>query len=273
MTRRNRIAVGVAIAALGVLAGSAVADVEQVRLKIDGMSCPFCIHNMEKRVKKIEGVEPKGIESILKTGITTIPWKGGQSFSPASLRQAVADSGFTLRTIDVVVKGVARMERVGDVHVLKIVDPGTKQAFLLAPDARADRRQVWDSLMARSKGSESARLVRVQGRVEPDAKGGSDGSWHLVLTGWAPVQFGAQVDLEVQGFVCENCSTGTMQGLEDLDGVIHAQANHQTGRVLVWTASASPDTDALRTKIEALGFTVTHAHVDRSDEHADVWIN
>ncbi len=48
----------VAVALLMVLAAPnlAAAAVEQVSVRIDGLACPFCAYNIEKRVKTLDGV-------------------------------------------------------------------------------------------------------------------------------------------------------------------------------------------------------------------------
>lgn len=62
----------------------------------------------------------------------------------------------------------------------------------------------------------------------------------------------------------------TMTALRALDGVIHAQADHATGRALIWTTSDAPDAARIRESIERLGFTVKHLHAharERAHRH------
>ncbi len=56
-----------------------------------------------------------------------------------------------------------------------------------------------------------------------------------------------------------------MRTLKELDGVIHAEADHERGRVHIWIMG-TPDLSVFRERIETLGFKVTHMHdVDMKD--------
>lgn len=264
----QQVAVWMVVAAMG---ASASAQVDKVTLRFDGLACPFCVYNVEKQIKKIEGVgRDKPVENDLKRGLIWFAWDPGRSFDPEALREAAGDSGFTLREMRV--SGEGRVPRPSEAHPEQMrltasgegpAEPQGKQDLLLVPDARADRREAWDGLRAYAAADAGQpAAVRVEGAVE-DVEGGVEdegSSWRVVLHGWSPVEYGAVVDAEVEGFTCERCSTRTMAALRALDGVIHAQANHETGHVLVWTTRDNPDVARIRESIETLGFTVTHLH-------------
>ncbi|MCH8269846.1 MAG: cation transporter [Planctomycetes bacterium] len=257
MLYRNTIA-----AALTAFAGSAQpasAQVERVTLRFDGLACPFCVYNVEKQVKKIDGVDRTvSIENDLKRGLIWFAWDPGRPFNPETVRAAAGDSGFTLREI--------RVHAAGDVRPtddplrieLRLADAAPDRRVAVVPDSRLDRREAWDALSARAADGEKAFAVRVEGTIE-----GEGPSSVLVLHGWSPLEYGAVVDAEVEGFACERCSTRTMKALRALDGVIHAQADHETGRVRVWTTSETPDTARIREGVENLGFSVKQVHAHR----------
>lgn len=260
MLYRNTIAV-----ALLALAGSAQpvsAQVERVTLRFDGLTCPFCVYNVEKQVKKIDGVDRTvPVENDLKRGLIWFAWDPGRPFDPETVREGAGNSGFTLREIRVRAAGVVRPTDDPMRVEIRLADATSDGRVAVAPDARLDRRDAWDALSARATDGEKAFAARVDGTVE-----GEGSSAVLILHGWSPLEYGAVVDAEVEGFACERCSTRTMKALRALDGVIHAQADHETGRVRVWTTSDTPDTARIREGVESLGFSVKHVHAHR---HAD----
>ncbi len=75
-------------------------------VRIDGLACPFCTYNIEKRVKKLDGVERDArIVTSVEHGTARFSWKEGAEFDPASIRKAVRDAGFTPREIFLTVTG------------------------------------------------------------------------------------------------------------------------------------------------------------------------
>ena len=91
------------------------ARVQSVSLQVDGLACPFCAYGLEKKLKKVEGVEKLTID--LESGRVRLTLKGdvklGGEEGPGLVslaRKAVKDGGFTVRevraTVDGTVKGV-----------------------------------------------------------------------------------------------------------------------------------------------------------------------
>jgi len=254
---------GMAIgAATLTLAASASAQVDKVTLRFDGLACPFCVYNVEKQVKKIAGVD-RGtpVENDLKRGLIWFEWDPARAFVPEEVRNAAGRSGFTLRELRVSAEGRIRPPTDDSTNALPLMDPETHRELRLAPDARADRREAWDALVAHAADADKAVAVRVHGAVA-----GEGSSWRTVLHGWSPVEYGAVVDAEVEGFACERCAARTMTALRALDDVIHAQAHHETGRVLVWTTSEAPDVARIGEGIERLGFTLKHVHAHKHEQ-------
>ena len=75
-------------------AGPALAAVERVTVYVDGLACPFCAYNIEKRVKPLDGVAPKAkIVTSLKEGSAKFPWTADVAFDPAAVRRAIREAG------------------------------------------------------------------------------------------------------------------------------------------------------------------------------------
>ena len=254
-------------ALLALVAGStASAQVTQVQLHVKGMTCPFCVYNMEKRIKKIDAIDSGvKLETFLDKGLTVVPWDTSKRFDPALMTQAVKDSGFTLESIEVTASGVLSDNSSYTPDTLALTDPGTGQAFTLVAGDRADHAASWTALNAYADGAGAGKKVNITGVV----MSGADGSWRIALERWAPTDFGAEVYLKVKGFQCEKCAARTMKTLGVFDDVIHLEADRDSGLVHVWTRSPNPDTDALSARIDTLGFQCTHAdvHAKGDDTH------
>ncbi len=70
---------------------------QQIVIRVDGASCPFCAFGLEKRLGRIEGVAHVKIE--MKAGKAIVTLEEGATVSEEALRQAVDEAGFTPREI------------------------------------------------------------------------------------------------------------------------------------------------------------------------------
>lgn len=261
MSTMNQVTQHAAALALALATGSAAsAQVTEARLRVDGVACPFCAYNMEKRIKTLDGFAEKGkVETNLGTGVIVVPWSSNERFDPSAVRQAVKESGFTLRSIGVTASGTLPAEAAPAADMLELTDPGTGQVFRLSPAERADYAESWDALVAYASKQGAGARVSVDGVVVEDKTTGSQ-SWRIALERWAPTVFGAEVHMRIEGFACERCAARTMGALAELPDVIHVEADHEAGYARVWTTSTEPNLGALRQRIAELGFKATHMH-------------
>ncbi len=70
---------------------------QQIVIRVDGASCPFCAFGLEKRLGHLEGVADVKIE--MKAGKAIVTLREGATVSEEALRQAVEEAGFTPREI------------------------------------------------------------------------------------------------------------------------------------------------------------------------------
>ena len=240
-------------------AGPAVAAVEQVSVRIDGLACPFCAYNIEKRVKTLDGVDRDArIVTSVANGTATFPWKPGVAFDPAVVRKAIRQAGFTPRELTVTVTGAIEVSSDRDAEtMLELADEDAKLTVLVTPGERADQRESWDEMRAVGLLEEAKLRVRVEGEVRADS---ADTPWSLILHKWAPLEYAAQVIAAIDDLGSEQCSTRTMRAVREVEGVLHVEADHETDRVHIWTRNEAPDLNVLRDRIETLGFKVTHIH-------------
>ncbi len=81
------------------IAGSAMAQAKYV-IAVDGLSCPFCAYGMEKKLKKIKGVE--SVEIDLDKGEAVVIAKAGTTIKEESLHKAVKEAGFTVSSLETI---------------------------------------------------------------------------------------------------------------------------------------------------------------------------
>ena len=262
MLRKNAIALLVVFLLRAV--SPVFAGVQQVSVRVDGIACPFCAYNIEKRVKTLDGVE-KGarIVTSIEHGKATFPWKTDVAFDPDAVRKAIREAGFTPRQISVTATGTIEAGPTHDPEAtLRLIDEKAKLVLSVRPAKRADRLESWETLKAFAGPGLS---VRVEGEVGPDS---GDASFEVLLHRWAPLEFGAEIIAEVDDLASQRCSTRIMRALAELEGVIHVEADHASERVNIWTRHGSPDLGVLRERIESLGFNVAHMH-DVAQEDGD----
>ncbi len=75
-----------------------LADEVQYDIRVDGITCPFCVATSERALKKIEGVHAVG--SDLETGTIFVCAESRVAFSDAQLKQLFLDKGFTYRSFE-----------------------------------------------------------------------------------------------------------------------------------------------------------------------------
>lgn len=140
---------------------SGLAQMPQVVVKVDGLACPFCAYGLEKKLKRIEGVEK--VEINVKGGTTALRTKPGRTLDLDEVAKAVREGGFTPRTLTVTVTGEIREWNSRPVIQLT----GTDDRFLI--DQNAQLKQLQTRLRGQKK------LVILTGTVskkEPTGHGG-----------------------------------------------------------------------------------------------------
>ena len=104
---------------------SANAQVNQVRLRVDGLACSFCAYGLEKKLKKLDGV--KKVTVALNKGMVALEGKEGHSISFSKIETLVKDAGFTLRECRVTAEGA--IQKSGDGFALTVT--GTDEKIIL----------------------------------------------------------------------------------------------------------------------------------------------
>ena len=232
--------------------------VEQVRVHVKGLACPFCAYNIEKRVKTLEGADLKAHFNVsLEKGIASFAWKPAFAFNPTSIQEQIKRSGFTPAQIDVTISGRLSFEKSKDDRKpgqLFLALPSTGQKVRLFAAQRIDRAQSYAILLLKAKqlNEKSHFAVRIQATVHQENR-----SWKLRVDRWEPVAYRTRIVIDLEKLACEQCSTRLMRSLSKLESVIHAEADHEINRTVVWTNQVKPDIDLLKKTVANAGFKVT----------------
>lgn len=140
---------------LGIV-GTAQAQLLEVKQTVFGMDCAPCAYGLEKRLKKIEGVEVAQVS--LNDGLATVTLTESNHVRLGQIREAIRKSGFSAEASEIQATGTIRQEDGRRVLVL-----GSGEAFVLAPFEDAPAYERLQPGRARVAGHVS------QG--EPDADG------------------------------------------------------------------------------------------------------
>lgn len=71
---------------------------ERITVTVTGLSCPFCAYGLEKRLRRIEGLDSLSIE--FQTGSVILTVRDGSKASDGRIRQLVKDGGFVATRIE-----------------------------------------------------------------------------------------------------------------------------------------------------------------------------
>lgn len=77
---------------------------QKIVVRVDGLSCPFCGFGLEKKLKRIEGVQE--VKLLVDKGLAELRLAEGKTVTEAEVRKAVEAAGFTPR--EVTFHGAAR---------------------------------------------------------------------------------------------------------------------------------------------------------------------
>lgn len=84
------------MAFVGLTTNAALADDVQYDIRVDGITCPFCVATSERELQKIDGVHAVGAD--LETGTIFVCADSKVEFTDSQLKQLFTDKGFTYRS-------------------------------------------------------------------------------------------------------------------------------------------------------------------------------
>jgi len=256
----------------------------RVTLQVDGMACPFCTYNVEKRIKTLDAVpENPNYEASVDKGQVSFDWKTNVPVDIEAIRGQVRKAGFTPGTIEVKdgsekkhqgekkkekqksLSGSAQLITDHDQTQIRFVGSASESTRTLVSGDRVDRKLRFERLAQylkeqteeeKKKGQKknASAKIKLQG-TSIDGKPG-----HFRLYSWEPKHFRTMVTIRIDELVCENCVAGVTKKINKLNQVIHVEADFESDQALVWFSSPAPDTEAIRNAVKQAGFSVTHLH-------------
>jgi copper chaperone CopZ len=150
MAQHSRIARSLATALvvmfqLSVAPARAHAQVEEVKITVEGMTCNLCAAGLERSLRRVEGVA--AVKVVLASQAATIRLKPGVAVAPALLRAAVENAGQRLRVVELRLRGTLQRDK----GLYQLRPAGLAQVFAVRNDVKLEPL--------------AGRNVRVRGRV------------------------------------------------------------------------------------------------------------
>ena len=84
----------------------AVAQIEEVRIAVDGLTCTLCAAGLERSLRRMDDVSNVEIAVAEESAIVRL--KSGRTFDPDTFRTAVKNAGQQVRTFELRVNGTVR---------------------------------------------------------------------------------------------------------------------------------------------------------------------
>jgi len=74
-----------------------LAQSSEVKVRVDGLSCPFCAYGLEKKLNDLDGVESINID--FEEGLVLMLVTDSENISEEEIRTKIEEAGFTPREI------------------------------------------------------------------------------------------------------------------------------------------------------------------------------
>ena len=200
----------------------AQAEVQSMTVTVDGLACPFCAFGLEKKLKKVEGVEQLEIDVDAGEAILTVApgtrlgASSGAGGNPTPglvprVKEAVVEAGFTPRDLRSTVEG-------NIVHTdgtMRLSVSGTGEILLLEEDSPISELQ-------RFAGDHP---VQVLGTLHTEPTNLRMSVDEIV----SAKSTAAVCRLKISGMACTGCAEAIQAGLEQQEGVKNARVDLDTG--------------------------------------------
>ena len=105
----HRLVVGILLFTGAVLApAAAYAEIDEVRIVVNGMTCNLCAAGLERSLRKLDGVSDVRVAMDEEAAVVTL--KPGARFDPDRFRAAVIDAGQQTRSLELRLHGAVRQQ-------------------------------------------------------------------------------------------------------------------------------------------------------------------
>ncbi len=76
---------------------TSLAQSNEVKVRVDGLSCPFCAYGLEKKLNDLDGVDSIFID--FEEGLVVMQVTDSENISEEEIRTKIEEAGFTPREI------------------------------------------------------------------------------------------------------------------------------------------------------------------------------
>ena len=158
MKQHTGLLAGLALLLIVATTSSAFAQVKSAKVRINGLSCPFCAYSLEKQLKKVEGSGDVTIK--VNEGIAELTSRPGKSLEVEQLNDAVKNAGFTPRGTTITAIGhIGELAGVPAFHII-----GTDMTLVFEKNAQFHR-------LKKALGDE-LKTLRITGKIYKDIQDG-----------------------------------------------------------------------------------------------------
>jgi len=85
------------IVLISIAVSTSLAQSNEVKIRVDGLSCPFCAYGLEKKLNDLDGVESINID--FEEGLVVLQVTDSENISEEEIRTKIEKAGFTPREI------------------------------------------------------------------------------------------------------------------------------------------------------------------------------
>ena len=116
------------------------AEMRAAELRVNGLSCPFCVFGIEKKLRHVSGVNE--VEVFLDEGRIRLVFSAENTATVRDIENAVEDAGFKLSGLSVDVEGTlvedggAMVLLAGEASRYRIIEKNAGSVQQLSPEAK-----------------------------------------------------------------------------------------------------------------------------------------
>jgi len=92
---RHVIKIFIILFSIGV--STSLAQSNEIKIRVDGLSCPFCAYGLEKKLNDLDGVESINID--FEEGLVVLQVTDPGNISEEEIRTKIEEAGFTPKEI------------------------------------------------------------------------------------------------------------------------------------------------------------------------------
>lgn len=77
---------------------TSLAQTNEVKVRVDGLSCPFCAYTLEKKLNELDGVDSLKID--YEEGLVFMMVKNPEDINIEDIKTKIEEAGFTFKEVE-----------------------------------------------------------------------------------------------------------------------------------------------------------------------------